>query len=594
MARECVNEYLETVGGQIRWRRARRVLLRELSDHIADQAAAFEAEGRSPEEALAGAVAEMGEPEAVGRELDRLHRPQNRRGLAVTVAALFAAGVLLQLFAAGLMGDAKDVFYFRRQVLGLLLAAGVLTGLWFSDYTLLLRRKWVPAAALLLFSLAPLWGLPFGWPFLSYKLMLYPTLLLPVPYAALVVSLRGRGTRAVLLCGGLALPLPIWAFVAISSTGYLVTLASMLLVLLAAVGLGWFRGKRRWNLLAALGPALTILPLLFLRHLEYAAWRIGAFLGPDLFYERLRMGELPSLFVGSSPELLLAETAQGLGRWVFWAAAGLIVLFAALLLRRIRALHSRTGKLLALSAFLPLFLQAAIYWLYNLGWWPLGVLSLPFLSYGVFFLLVDAALAGVLLSVFRMDALLRDTAWASSAPAPGPPLWTSPWAGDSSTSNTAKGRNTFKHTKEACGKAAGLLFLFLVRPVGHEHILPVLHAPLRHAVGAEVAVNQSQQLRPLLRFEMERAEQELEILLLFRLAALAGGVQHAPEGAVHQLGGQRLPLPLKAVLPAQAEPDLHIGQPVIGRLPAVRRRIYSQLYHAQLLQLVQVALGRAG
>ena len=140
-------------------------------------------------------------------------------------------------------------------------------------------------------------------------------------------------------------------------------LASMLLVLLAAVGLGWFRGKRRWNLLAALGPALTILPLLFLRHLEYAAWRIGAFLGPDLFYERLRMGELPSLFVGSSPELLLAETAQGLGRWVFWAAAGLIVLFAALLLRRIRALHSRTGKLLALSAFLPLFLQAAIYWL---------------------------------------------------------------------------------------------------------------------------------------------------------------------------------------------------------------------------------------
>lgn len=265
-----------------------------------------------------------------------------------------------------------------------------MTGLWFSDYTLLLRRKWVPAAALLLFSLAPLWGLPFGWPFLSYKLMLYPTLLLPVPYAALVVSLRGRGTRAVLLCGGLALPLPIWAFVAISSTGYLVTLASMLLVLLAAVGLGWFRGKRRWNLLAALGPALTILPLLFLRHLEYAAWRIGAFLGPDLFYERLRMGELPSLFVGSSPELLLAETAQGLGRWVFWAAAGLIVLFAALLLRRIRALHSRTGKLLALSAFLPLFLQAAIYWLYNLGWWPLGVLSLPFLSYGVFFLLVDA------------------------------------------------------------------------------------------------------------------------------------------------------------------------------------------------------------
>lgn len=422
MARECVNEYLETVGGQIRWRRARRVLLRELSDHIADQAAAFEAEGRSPEEALAGAVAEMGEPEAVGRELDRLHRPRNRWGLAITVAALFAAGVLLQLFAAGLMGDAKDVFYFRRQVLGLLLAAGVLTGLWFSDYTLLLRRKWAPAAALLLLCLGPILCTPLL-PFYSYpgyQLALYSTLLLPVPYATLVASLRGKGPLAVLLCGAAVLALPLFAWLAPSSASWLVSEASMLLVLLAAVGLGWFRGKRRWNLLAALGPALTILPLLFLRHLEYAAWRIDAFLGPDLFYERLRMGELPSLFVGSSSELLLAEAAQGLGRWVFWAAAGLIVLFAALLLRRIHALHSRTGKFLALSAFLPLFLQAAIYWLYNLGWWPLGVLSLPFLSYGVFFLLVDAALAGVLLSVFRMDALVRDTAWASSAPSPRP------------------------------------------------------------------------------------------------------------------------------------------------------------------------------
>ena len=59
---------------------------------------------------------------------------------------------------------------------------------------------------------------------------------------------------------------PLFAWLAPSSASWLVSEASMLLVLLAAVGLGWFRGKRRWNLLAALGPALTILPLLFLRH----------------------------------------------------------------------------------------------------------------------------------------------------------------------------------------------------------------------------------------------------------------------------------------------------------------------------------------
>ena len=41
MARDRLSEYLEAVGAQIRWKRARRPLLRELSDHIADQAAAF-------------------------------------------------------------------------------------------------------------------------------------------------------------------------------------------------------------------------------------------------------------------------------------------------------------------------------------------------------------------------------------------------------------------------------------------------------------------------------------------------------------------------------------------------------------------------
>ena len=45
MAREALEEYLEAVGAEIRWRRARRPLLRELSDHIADQAAAFQAQG---------------------------------------------------------------------------------------------------------------------------------------------------------------------------------------------------------------------------------------------------------------------------------------------------------------------------------------------------------------------------------------------------------------------------------------------------------------------------------------------------------------------------------------------------------------------
>ena len=289
MAREALEEYLEAVGAEIRWRRARRPLLRELSDHIADQAADFQAQGLEEEAALDRAVAEMGDPETVGRDLDRLHRPQNRWGLALGVLFLLLAGLLLQYLSARFLQDSEADYYFRRQGFGALLSAGVLAGLWSSDCTLLLRRRWAAGAALGLTAAVCL----AAWMALSWlraqSPVTYLTLLTPVPYAALLYRLRGRGGGTVLLSG-----------------------------------------------------------------------------------------------------------------------LGALALAALLLLRRVRRLRSRSGKLLALSALLPLLLQGVLYLLFNLGYSPLGPLSLPFLSFGAAYLLTNSLLAGFLLSVFRMDALLRD------------------------------------------------------------------------------------------------------------------------------------------------------------------------------------------
>ena len=61
----------------------------------------------------------------------------------------------------------------------------------------------------------------------------------------------------------------------------------------------------------------------------------------------------------------------GLGRWVFLLAGLLLALFAILALHRVLQLRSTSGKLVALGAFWPLALQAALFVLYNLGWSPL-------------------------------------------------------------------------------------------------------------------------------------------------------------------------------------------------------------------------------
>lgn len=413
MAREILGDYLTAVGAQIRWRRARRPLLRELSDHITDQAADYRADGLEEEVALDRAVAEMGDPETVGRDLDRLHRPKNRWGLALAVLLLALAGLFLQFMIYQINGQGVFDVY-ARQAVWVPIALALLCGVWFSDCTLLLRRRW--AAVLTVAAVA--WAV-LGTNGTYRPIALYVALLLPVLYAALLCRRRDGGPVTVLLWGLAAWVLPLPTMLVPSASAYLLSGSAMTLVLLAAAGLGWFAGKRWKSLLLSLLPTFFYWGALILFRMMggYSFQRLAVFLHPELdpngagyLYLHLRQGTLADLreTVLSSTDLMLAFLAQWKGEWVFPLSAVLLALAALLLLRRVWKLRSRTGRLLAFSALLPLLLQVGLYLLFNLGYSPLGPLSLPFLSYGVVYLLTNSLLVGVLLSVFRMDALLRD------------------------------------------------------------------------------------------------------------------------------------------------------------------------------------------
>ena len=84
---ETIRDYLDTAAAQIRWKRARTVVVRELETHLEDQRNEFQAEGHSPEEAERLAVEEMGDPVAVGTDLDRLHRPKSQWKMLCLLAA---------------------------------------------------------------------------------------------------------------------------------------------------------------------------------------------------------------------------------------------------------------------------------------------------------------------------------------------------------------------------------------------------------------------------------------------------------------------------------------------------------------------------
>ena len=94
---ETIWTYLNTVQEQIRWKRARQVVVRELGQHLDDQRDAFIEEGKSVEEAERLAVEEMGDPVSVGTELDRIHRPKPQWGLLTTTLVLALLGGFLRV-----------------------------------------------------------------------------------------------------------------------------------------------------------------------------------------------------------------------------------------------------------------------------------------------------------------------------------------------------------------------------------------------------------------------------------------------------------------------------------------------------------------
>lgn len=129
--RETIQAWLETAAAQIRWRRARPVLTRELAHHLEDQRDAFAAEGRENAETLA--VEEMGDPVSVGAELDRIHRPDPQWGPLALSLILAAAGAVLRVhLTAGWIYDRADP---ARAALAVVLGSVALLAAW------LLRRR---------------------------------------------------------------------------------------------------------------------------------------------------------------------------------------------------------------------------------------------------------------------------------------------------------------------------------------------------------------------------------------------------------------------------------------------------------------------
>ena len=95
MSSKTFDSFCDQVCASIRWPPAQRLAREELTAHLEDHAAALEEKGISAEEAAVQAVEAMGDPEEIGRQLDRCHSPllpRLSKIFALCACALFLIG----------------------------------------------------------------------------------------------------------------------------------------------------------------------------------------------------------------------------------------------------------------------------------------------------------------------------------------------------------------------------------------------------------------------------------------------------------------------------------------------------------------------
>ncbi len=189
--RKTIAAYLEAVQEQIRWKRARPVLVRELERHLEDQRDDLLKEGKAPEEAERLAVEDMGDPVTVGTELDRVHRPRPQWGLLGLTFILASVGVILRVLFR--QPYVRQDLVLMRSLASLVLGTAAMLGMYFFDVSRLVRHaRAVYITALAMAVLLPAVLYP------SYYAALMPALY-PLAYALWLYSFRGKGWKGFIL-----------------------------------------------------------------------------------------------------------------------------------------------------------------------------------------------------------------------------------------------------------------------------------------------------------------------------------------------------------------------------------------------------------
>ncbi|GGG90987.1 FtsW/RodA/SpoVE family cell cycle protein [Paenibacillus radicis (ex Gao et al. 2016)] len=444
---EVVRLYLRRVCGHIKAKSVHSDIQQELLAHLEELVEEKEQEGYGQKEAIRLAVAQMGDPDDVGRQFHQAHKPRANWGLLALVA-VFVAIALTAMYSVQLAGNQRmttDFLVNKMVYIGI--GLGIMAGLYFFfDYRKLQKYSWhlYGLTVLVMIVLAyfgnqvngkkgwisiPYFTFDGVWICLHLFILSIIGILLRSSEKAATAG-KGRrivyGLKDMLFC----FVLPCLLFLSMSTHTYLFIYLTCLVIVMTVY-------VRRWLLLSSGMLAAVVmlgLYLLFDRSFQYIlSERLSSFLkltdNPDSTYmtrmsvQAIHDGGLWGQGFGVSnrtlpfihSEMIFTYLTYSMG----WVMAGLIltvvIMFMAQIGIMISRLRDRYAKGLVIGLFSILCLQFLWCIGMSFGWLPMTEMRLPFISYGGTSTLLELSAIGLFLSAYRRKDMI---------PSPSQPLQT--------------------------------------------------------------------------------------------------------------------------------------------------------------------------
>ena len=423
-----MEEYMEKLISQIRCKKARPYIEREIKNHIEEQIAFNKSKGMSDEEAEKNAVMDMGDPIEVGISMDKIHKPQLSLRLLAVVGILSVFGIMVQysifqvmkLQPQGQENYGQDLAGF---VTSIILGLTIMCGIYFIDYTIIAKYSKI-IGLLIIFA-----GITFCGPyyFLGFRRLRFSVsalMMLYVPiYGGILYKYRDGGKKAFFKA-------ILWMLVPIVLTFRMpnlvvagILLISMLVLLTASLIKGWFQMPVK-RTIVCLWSGFMVLPMVMLFvmyscHLlaDYQVARIRSFFlaSGDGFYMtsmlRTLCENIP--WIGNSGKDVVDRLPEFNTDYIFsyilnsyGSIAGMVVIaMLAVLVMVIFGASikqkNELGMMMGFGCGMIFLLNILINLLCTMGVIPPASAFLPFLSVGKSNIILSYALIGMVMSIYR-------------------------------------------------------------------------------------------------------------------------------------------------------------------------------------------------